>query len=222
MLVAGAVLPACTSHVSDDLSVEGLGKSGDAVITMAAVLDSDRERTCTNVGFEPLDSKTRTELYTQLPGRRFYRITLKLGTGTVLDAGNEIVGSMQIAPGAYKVAGALCQSSRGKVEVVSADPRGFATFSVAAGEVVNLGKLILLEVPTDRFVVVPHVAPLKTDPRTRLNKDLAARLVDRLLTPSQPPLPKAELARICEHRRANPTLVIAPPSPSNVCALAGL
>ncbi len=124
MLVAGAVLPACTSHVSDDLSVEGLGKSGDAVITMAAVLDSDRERACTNVGFEPLDSKTRTELYTQLPGRRFYRITLKLGTGTVLDAGNEIVGSMQIAPGAYKVAGALCQSSRGKVDVISADPGG--------------------------------------------------------------------------------------------------
>ncbi len=58
--------------------------------------------------------------------------------------------------------------------------------------------------------------------RARLNKDLAARLVDRSLDAK--PTTFAE-SRACAYLRASPcksTLVIAPPSPSNVCALAGL
>ncbi len=76
---------------------------------------------------------------------------------------------------------------------MSRSPGGFATFTVAAGEVVNLGKLIIIEVQAEpgsfmkhaRYVYSGHVAPLKTDPRGALNKELAARLVDRPMTSNQ-------------------------------------
>jgi hypothetical protein len=177
----------------------------------------------------PLDRAERTELYTQLDGQRLYKIRLKLGTGLVVDGGKEIIGSMQIEPGTYAVAAVTCPSSHGgRMQVTSPNPRGFATFTVAAGEVVNLGKLVILEVdsgsgpPKERLKYVSLATALKTDPRTHLNKDLAARLVDRLLTLGHPPLPQAELARICKERRANPALIIGPSSPPLVCALAGL
>jgi len=224
-----AALAACTSQVSGDLTIESLGKSGNAVIAMAAVLDDNAERSCTEVGLAPLDGAERTELHAQLDGQRFYKIRLKLGTGLVVDGGNEIIGSMQIEPGTYAVAAATCPYSGGKrMQVISPDLRGFATFTVAAGEVVSLGKLVILEVdsgsgpPKERLKYVSLATALKTDPRTRLNNDLAARLVDRPLTLGHPPLPQAELARICQHRRANPALIIGPTSPPLVCALAGL
>lgn len=229
-LAAATTLAACTSQVSDDLSIEALGKSGKAVIVMAASLDSNAERSCTEIGLAPLNRAERTELYVQLDGQRLYKIRLKLGTGYVVDAGNEIIGSMQIEPGTYAVAAATCRPSHGTklMQAISSDPKGFATFTVAAGEVVNLGKLVILEVdsgsgpPTERYNYVSLATALKTDPRARLNKDLAARLVDRLLELGHPPLPQAELVRICQQRRANPSSIIGPSSPPVVCALAGL
>lgn len=213
----------CTSQVSDDLSVEGLNKSRGAVILMTAVLDGRGTRSCMKVGFQPAYSEEW----------RPYDLALKLSTGTLVDAGEEIVGSAQIAPGEYRISVVICNghgdgNSKGLLEVM---PRGgFATFNVAAGEVVNLGKLVIIE--TERpspqlaglqeYVYAAHVTHLRTDPRTRLNKDLAAHLVDRPMVLSQPPLQQAELARICKERRANPPLTIAPPSPPIVCALAGL
>lgn len=220
---AGAVaLVGCSSQVSGDLSVESLGKSGNAVIMMAAVLDSDHERSCVSAGFVPIGG-ARQVAFAQLPGKRMYPLTLKLGTGMLPDAGQEIVGSMEIAPGTYAVDGVTCGPvGGGGVQVVSSSSAGFATFSVAAGEVVNLGKLVVINVPAARVVYVAHTAPLRTDPRKQLNKELAARLVDRPLKLSQPPLPREELARICTLQRAKPNLAIVPISPPIVCELAGI
>lgn len=222
---AAAVLAACTSSVSNDLSIDTLGKTGDAVIVMAAVIDRNREMSCISVQLQTPDGKTPTTT----SGQRVF--SLKLGSGTIFDPNSEMIGSTQIAPGAYKIVEVACYAPNGMLRVVSPSPRGFATFKVSAGEVVSLGKLIIIEVQADtatflnsgRYVYVAHAAPLRTDPRTGLNKDLAARLVDRTMTLSQPPLPQAELARICKQRRetGTTTLTGGPPNPT-ACALAGL
>lgn len=221
-LACATVLAACTSHVSDDLSLDALGKSGDAVIVMAAVLDRIDQKSCTSVDLRTLDGKVpRTS-----SGQRLF--SLKLGSAMMFDQRAEVLGSAQIAPGTYKVAAAACQSPKGgKLDVVTLNPKGFATFTVSAGEVVNLGKLIILEVQAEagsfmqpaRYVYVSHVAPLESDPRAVLNKDLTARLVDRTLTASEGPLPQAELARICEQKRAASANGKAH---SAACTLAGL
>lgn len=190
---------------------------------MAAVLDGRGTRSCMKVGFQPAYSEEW----------RPYDTTLTLSPGILVDAGKEIVGSTKIAPGEYRIAVVICNghsdgNSKGLLEVI---PRGgFATFRVAAGEVVNLGKLVIIETKRpsplvaglQEYVYAAHVTHLRTDPRTRLNKDLAAHLVDRPMVLSQPPLQQAELARICKERRANPPLTIAPAEPPLVCALAGL
>lgn len=222
-LIWAAALAACTSHVSDDLSIDALGKSGDAVIMMTAVIDRNREMSCTSVSLRTLDDKMPRAMNGRLVS------SVRLGTGTILDASAEVTGSAQIAPNTYKVVEAKCSrpDKSGTLVVVSDNPKGFATFSVSAGEVVNLGKLIILEVQaepasfmqTARYVYVAHVAPLTSDPRTILNKDLAARLVDRTMTASQQPLPQAELARLCQQRRAASA---SGKSSSAACALAGL
>ena len=222
-LVAVTLLAGCTSHVSDDLNTAALTESGDAVIMMTAVIDRTREASCTSVGLETIDGKTpRTS-----DGQRVS--TVKLGTGTILDPGAEVTGSAQIAPGTYKIVDAHCKriNPSGILVVVSPNSKGFATFTVTAGEVVNLGKLIIIEVQAEaasfmqpaRYVYVSHVAALESDPRPLLNKDLAARLVDRNMTASAQPLPQAELARICQQRRGSS----APGTPGPaVCTLAGL
>jgi hypothetical protein len=218
-------LAACTSHVSSDLNTDALAKSGDAVIMMTAVIDRNREMSCTGVSLQTPDGKTpRTA-----DGERVSSV--RLGTGTILDPSAEVTGSTRISPGTYKVVEARCSrpDKSGTLIVVTDNPRGFATFSVSAGEVVNLGKLIIIEVEAEpaafmrpaRYVYVAHVAPLKGDPRNLLNKDLAARLVDRAMTPSQQPLPQAELARICRQRRSASTSAPGTPGPA-ACTLAGL
>lgn len=224
-LASAAVLAACTSHVSDDLNMDALTQSGDAVILMTAVIDRNQEMSCKSVALRTLDN----QMPRSVSGKKVSDV--KLGTGTILDPGAEVTGSVQIAPGTYKVVEASCSrpDKSGTLNVVSVDPKGFATFSVAAGEVVNLGKLIIIEVIANqpsfmqpaRYVYVSHVTELKSDPRSSLNKDLAARLVDRPMTISHPPLPQAELARICRLRREVKGISLATRSPA-ACTLAGL
>jgi len=224
-LALATVLAACTSHVSDDLNANTLAHSGDAVILMTAVIDRNQEMSCKSVDLRTLDDHVPRSVSGQTVS------TVKLGTGTILDPGAEVTGSVQIAPGTYKVTEASCSrpDKSGILNVVSANPKGFATFSVAAGEVVNLGKLIIIEVVADqpsfmqpaRYVYVSHVTELKSDPRSSLNKDLAARVVDRAMIVSHPPLPQAELARICRLRREVKGINLATRSPA-ACTLAGL
>jgi hypothetical protein len=224
-LIGATLLTACTSHVADDLNTAALTKSGDAVIMMTAVIDRNREMSCTSVSLETLDGKTpRTS-----DGQRVS--TVKLGTGTILDQSAEVTGSTQIAPGSYKIVDAHCNrpNKSGTLVVVAPNPKGFATFTVAAGEVVNLGKLIIIEVQAEaasfmqpaRYVYVSQVAPLKSDPRTLLNKELAVRVVDRNMVASDQGLPQAELARICQQRRGTSTPAPGVPGPA-ACTLAGL
>ncbi|WP_424957268.1 hypothetical protein [Hyphomicrobium sp. 1Nfss2.1] len=205
--------------------MDALGQSGDAVIVMTAVIDRNQEMSCMSVALRTPDNKTpRT-----VSGKTVSSV--KLGTRTILDPSAEVTGSAQIAPGTYKVVEASCSrpDKSGTLKILSSDPKGFATFSVAAGEVVNLGKLIIIEVIADqpsfmqpaRYVYVSHVAALSSDPRSSLNKDLAARLIDRPMTISHPPLPQAELARICRLRREAKGISLATRSPA-ACTLAGL
>lgn len=221
-LVWLSLLAGCTSHVSEDLNVEALGNSGDAVIVMAAVLDRVHQKSCMRVRLQTSNGQTPSAS----SGQRV--ASIKLGSGTMFDQRAEVLGSAQIAPGTYKIAAATCDSpTGGKLDVLTVNPRGFATFTVSAGEVVNLGKLIILEVEADpasfmqpaRYVYVSAVAPLETDPRTVLNKELAARLIDRTMVASEQSLPKAELARICQRNRA---VAVNGKANSAACTLAGL
>lgn len=224
-LILATALGACTSHISDELNTEALVKSGDAVIMMTAVIDRNREMSCKSVDLRTLDNRMPRTADGNLVS------SVKLGTGTILDSSAEVTGSTRIAPGTYKVVVASCNppDKSGTLKVVASDPKGFATFSVSAGEVVNLGKLIIIEVQAEapsfmqpaRYAYVSHVAPLKSDPRQLLNKELAARLVDRSMTPNHPALPQAELARICNQRRAAATSAPGSPGPA-ACTLAGL
>lgn len=225
-MAGAAAFAACSNQVSGDLSTAALTNSGDAVITIAAVMDRNVEMSCMSLRLETLDGK----LPRTTSGKPL--LSINLGSGTIFDGGSEVIGSTQIAPGTYKISAVTCKlpgGKKGSLDVVSGNPKGFATFSVAAGEVVNLGKLIIIEVQAEpggfmkdaRYVYVGHVAPLKTDPRTALNKELGARLADRSMTPSQEPLPQAELARICQEKRATHASTIKPPDPTT-CRLAGI
>lgn len=214
-LALTATLASCASQVPDDLSVASLTKSRDAVIVMAAVLDGATERSCSKVGFMPADSETW----------RPYDLTINLATGTIAVAGEEVIGSRKIAPGQYRIAAVVCSDPK-LIEIIG----GIATFSVSAGEVVNLGKLVVIPTlrPSSSFAglqergYAAHITNLRTDPRKRLNKDLSAHLIDRPMVLSQPPLPQAELQRLCKERRAAPVLTLGSTSPPLVCALAGL
>jgi hypothetical protein len=189
-------------------------------------MDRNLEMSCMNLSLETLDGKLARNSSGKLLS------SIKLGSGTIFDGGAEVIGSAQIAPGTYRIAAVTCKPPDGKngsLDVVSANPKGFATFSVAAGEVVNLGKLIIIEVQAEpggfmkdaRYVYVGHVAPLQSDPRTALNKEIGARLVDRMMTASQQPLPQAELARICQEKRVTYASAVKPPNPA-ACRLAGI
>ena len=226
VLAGAATFAACSSHVSGDLTTTALGQSGDAVITMAAVIDRNKEMSCISLDLMTLDGKLPRTTSGQLASK------VKLGSGTIFDGASEVVGSKQIAPGTYMVMSVDCNAPAGKngiLTVMAANPKGFATFTVAAGEVVNLGKLIVIEVEAEpaaflkpaRYVYVGHVARLKTDPRSGLNKELAAQLVDRPMTASQQPLPQAELARICQQKRTAYASAMVPPKPA-ACELAGI
>jgi hypothetical protein len=225
-LTGASLFAACAGNVSGDLTTAALGQSGDAVITMAAVMDRNREMSCMSLDLMTVDGKMPRTTGGQLAS------SVILGSGTIFDGASEVVGSKQIAPGTYIIMAANCkppEGKNGKLTVMSGNPKGFATFTVAAGEVVNLGKLIIIEVQAEpaafmkpaRYVYVGHVAPLKTDPRGGLNKDLAARLIDRPMTASQEPLPQAELARICEQKRSIHASALVPPKPAT-CELAGI
>lgn len=226
-LAGVTTLAACTSHVSDDLSVDALGKSGDAIIMMAVTLDRLTEINCISANLRTTDGKV--PLTSQ--GNRV--LSIKLGSGTIIDATTEVIGSTQISPGTYKIDHVTCNSptGNGSLDVMSANLNGFATFTVSAGEVVNLGKLVVLEVEAQpgtiwqppRYAYVGQISPLKSDPRTQLNKDLATRLIDRPMTSSNAPLPKAELVRICEQKRAKAASGIALVKLNPIsCAMAGI
>lgn len=218
-------LAACTSHISEDLDTAALAKSGDAVILLTAVIDRNQEMSCMSVSLRTLDDKMPRTV-----GGRLVSM-VKLGSGTIMDPSAEVTGSTQIAPGTYKIADVSCKrpNKSGTLVILSDSPKGFATFSVAAGEVVNLGKLIIIEVEAEsssfmhdaRYVYVSYVVPLKRDPRPLLNKDLAAQLVDRSMTPTSQALPQAELARICKQRLAAPGIRLGTGRPTT-CTLAGL
>jgi hypothetical protein len=224
-LASAITLGACGGNVAGDLTTAALGQSGDAVITMAAVMDRNVEMSCMSLDLMTSDGKEPRTTSGKLASR------VRLGSGTIFDGASEVVGSKQIAPGTYSIISVDCKPPGGKsgsLTVMSRTPGGFATFTVAAGEVVNLGKLIIIEVQAEpgsfmkdaRYVYSGHVAPLKTDPRAALNKELAARLVDRPMTSNGQPLPQAELARICQQRRGE-TGALVPPKPA-ACELAGI
>ena len=118
-------------------------------------------------------------------------------------------------------------SGNGILTVASANPNGFATFSVGPGEVVDLGKLIIIEVHAEvgsflkpsRYVYVSHVSPLPPNRRPELNPDLASRVVSRTMQSSGAAIPQSEFRRICEEKR---TLYAAyGGANSAACVLAG-
>src|SRR5262245_17914551 len=83
-LAGASLLGACTSNVSGDLNTAALGQSGDAVITMAAVIDRNREMSCMSLKLETVDGQVpRTS-----SGQRIF--SLKLGSGTILDPNSEM------------------------------------------------------------------------------------------------------------------------------------
>ena len=197
-------LAACgISSVSADLTAAHLVESRNAVVLMSVTIGQQGQGNCMSARLRTLDNK-----YAKTS--EGYLAFMKLSSGTVLDARmGETIGSTQLAPGSYMITEVECRkpvSSRNLI-VKSSSPNGLAQFTVQAGEVVNVGKLVLVALEVGepnvfgehRFEYLPQVAPLSDDPRKVLNKELAGRLIERPMTATR--VPPALLQRACERER---------------------
>jgi hypothetical protein len=112
-----------------------------------------------------------------------------------------------VTPGTYIATKAYCQRGDTTYVVQAPDPLGIAKISIAAGEVVDAGTLIV----TDDFKAVltpylgksnfwafarPRIEPLPAG----LSRELATRVVRRTMTTVDPP-PYELLAQICSNQR---------------------
>ncbi len=107
-LTGASLFAACGGNVSGDLTTAALGQSGDAVITMAAVMDRNVEMSCMSLDLMTSDGKPPRTTSGQLASK------VILGSGTIFDGASEVVGSKQIAPGTYSIISVDCKPPGGK------------------------------------------------------------------------------------------------------------
>jgi len=188
-LIAGCV----TSHISEQLTSAQLRTSGKSVLVMSVRLVSRTMSTsCDSVALKRVGDghEASVMLASHFPSEPF-----------------EVSGSVEIDPGTYAVALAMCSRPNVRFIVKPADERGMATIRIGPGEVVDGGTLVIIEIFQPTFteyfgksqfsaIVRPHSGRASA----ALNPELAGRLISRPMTAIDPPTPDV-LARMCEFHR---------------------
>ncbi len=112
----------------------------------------------------------------------------------------------EIPAGRYGVGAITCRSGTTTTAYKAGRGKVFAEFTVAAGEVVNLGtlSLIVTELPREsiftrvKHVIVPVITPLNDEAKSQLRPDVIAKLETRHLRPSNP-LTTQQLKKLCNY-----------------------
>ncbi|MBO0756857.1 MAG: hypothetical protein J2P54_13435 [Bradyrhizobiaceae bacterium] len=192
-LMAGCMIG--TTQVSEQLSSADLRNSGKSVLVVSGRFISTTMSTkCQSI-----------ELRRNGDGRTAALILATYFPGTP----EESSGSVELDPGTWVVTSVDCPRGNTVYVIEPADDRGLATIRVGAGEVIDGGNLVVIELFQPKFmgyfgkshfsaIVRPHAGRATA----ALNPELARRLVSRPMTAVDPPGPDV-LARMCEfHREA--------------------
>lgn len=125
----------------------------------------------------------------------------------------QVSGGVALDPGTYAVTLAICSRNNARYVIEPADARGMAKFSIGAGEVVDGGMLVIVDVFRPLFTpyvgksnIFTFVRPRTGPPPAALNRELAAKMISRPMTAIDPPPPEALSAMCEEHRQHARTL----------------
>lgn len=203
VLVAGVAMAGCatTSRIDDASLATGSTTrttKGIALVKIGAAVNS-----CTTAS---VNLGTRD-------GTRFKDVTT-LSVAGLNSPTQPAVAEVELAPGEYHVTGYTCVTPRGEVMRIVPKPQlsgraeSFASFSIAAGEVVNAGFLMLAPVraiPIGAGPVVDWQILVRDWPIDEVNRfkaqrpQLYATMQARLMTVTKvPPVTAAQVASACE------------------------